>query len=89
MNFKNWKQYAEHYFYGLSASCWNAGISALYAAFGQSAGAAVMKEVPIPTAHEIGAIFLGATTLQALAYFKTHPLPIIEDEKPAIPPIAN
>jgi hypothetical protein len=86
---KNWKQYFEHYFYGLAASCWNAGISALYAAFGQSAGAAVMKEVPVPTGHEIGAIFLGATVLQALAYFKTHPLPIIEDEKPTTPPIAS
>jgi hypothetical protein len=86
---KNWKQYFEHYFYGLVASCWNASISALYAAFGQSAGAAVMKDVPIPTAHEIGAIFLGATTLQALAYFKANPLPIIDDEKPNTPTIAS
>jgi ABC-type nitrate/sulfonate/bicarbonate transport system substrate-binding protein len=76
MNFKNWKQYAQHYGYGLVASCWNAGISALYAAFGQAAGAAVMKEVPVPTGHEIGAIFVGAAALQALGYFKQHPLPI-------------
>ena len=78
---KNWKQYFEHYFYGLLASCWNAGISALYAAFGQSAGAAVMKDVPQPTEHEIITIFLGACALEALAYFKANPLPVT-DEKP-------
>lgn len=84
----NIKQYVEHYAYGLGASCWNAGISALYAAFGQSAGAAIMKEVPTPTAHEIGAIFVGAAALQALAYFKSNPLPTIIDEKP-ITPVSN
>mgnify|MGYP006275934161 CR=1 FL=1 len=81
MNFKNWKQYAEHYALGLVASCWNAGISSLYAAFGQSAGAAVMKDVPQPTEHEILTIFLGACALEALSYFKNHPLPTITDEK--------
>jgi len=78
---KNWKQYAEHYGYGLVASCWNAGISALYAAFGQSAGATVLKDVPQPTEHEILTIFLGACALEALAYFKSNPLPTIIDEK--------
>jgi len=78
---KNWKQYAEHYGYGLVASCWNAGISALYAAFGQSAGATVLKDVPQPTEHEILTIFLGACALEALAYFKSNPLPVIIDEK--------
>ena len=77
---KNWKQYFEHYFYGLVASCWNAGISALYAAFGQSAGAAVMKDVPEPTEHVILTIFLGATALEALSYFKSNPLPTIINE---------
>jgi len=80
---KIWKQYAEHYFYGLLASCWNAGIAALYAAFGQSAGAAVMKDVPAPTEHEVITIFAGACMLEALAYFKANPLPIITDEKTA------
>jgi len=78
---KNWKQYAENYGYGLIASCWNAGIAALYAAFGQSAGAAVMKDVPSPTEHEIITIFAGACMLEALAYFKSNPLPVITDEK--------
>jgi len=78
---KNWKQYFEHYFYGLLASCWNAGIAALYAAFGQSAGAAVMKDVPAPTEHEVITIFAGACMLEALAYFKANPLPVINDEK--------
>lgn len=78
---KNWKQYAEHYGYGLVASCWNAGISALYAAFGQSAGAAVLKDVGEPTEHEILTIFLGACALEALSYFKNNPLPVITDEK--------
>jgi ABC-type nitrate/sulfonate/bicarbonate transport system substrate-binding protein len=73
---KNWKSFFTHYFFGLGASCWNAGIASLYAAFGQAAGAAVMKEVPVPTGHEIGAIFVGAAALQALGYFKQHPLPV-------------
>jgi hypothetical protein len=86
---KNWKQYFEHYFYGLLASCWNAGTSALYAAFGQSAGAAVIKDVPAPTGHEIATIFVGACALEALAYFKANPLPVTTDEKPTTPVSAS
>lgn len=78
---KNWKQYVEHYLYGLLASCWNAGVSALYATFGQSAGAAVLKDVPQPTVHEILTIFLGACALEGLFYFKNNPIPVLTDEK--------
>jgi hypothetical protein len=82
---KNWKQYLEHYLYNLGSSCFNGGISALYAAFGQSAGAAFIKDVPVPTTHEILTIFLGASALEALSFFKKHPLPIINDETPTTP----
>jgi len=72
----NWKTYALHYISGLGASCFNAGVSSLYATFGQAAGAAVIKDISQPTMHEIGAIFLGAASLEALAFFKQNPLPV-------------
>lgn len=67
--------YVRHYLLGLGASCWNAGIAALYAACGQSVGGVLVKDIPFPTIHEVIAIFLGAAALEALAYFKQNPLP--------------
>jgi hypothetical protein len=75
------KTYAAHYFSGLGASCWNAGISAVYAAFGQSVGGVMIKDIPFPTLHEISAIFIGAAALEALAYFKQNPLPVSQPTK--------
>jgi hypothetical protein len=70
------KTYALHYLTGLGTSCWNAGIAALYATFGQAIGAGMARDIPLPTMHEIDAIFVGAVALEALAYFKQNPLPI-------------
>jgi hypothetical protein len=70
------QSYLTHYLTGLGASCWNAGIAALYATFGQAVGAGMVKDIPLPTIHEIGAIFIGAVALEALAYFKQNPIPV-------------
>ena len=69
------KDYAKHYLWGLGASCWNAGIAALYAVFGQSVVAGVVKDIPMPSVHEVFAIFLGAVALEALNFFRQNPIP--------------
>lgn len=66
----------KHYAYGLFAKSWNGGIAAIYAFIGQAVGHGLDPDAfDMPGWKTLAYTFGVAFSIQALGYFKDHPLP--------------
>jgi hypothetical protein len=68
--------YIKHYIFGLLASCWNAGISAVKISGGIGvAAAAAPKLITALDLHTMLGVFIAAVFWEAIDYFNDHKLP--------------
>ena len=70
-----------HYVYGLMASCWNAGITAVKINGGIAlTAAAAPKMITAPDLKMMVGIFIAASFWEAVDYFGDNPLPSTLDD---------
>lgn len=75
MNYAKIKAYIVHYVYGLLASSWNAGMTAVAAFAGAATAAAAGAPVEALNLHQLAAVFLGTVGLHLILYFQKNPIP--------------
>lgn len=77
----------KYYAYGCFAKSWNAAISGVYAFVGQAVGTALdPAHFEAPSWRTIAFTFSVVFCVQALGYFKDHPIPeTLEESNPPFP----
>lgn len=86
MNSKSIIRAVKHYVFGLLASSWNGGISAVAGILGIGvANVSGIPDVHVLNGSEMASVFAGAFLLHAVMWLKTHPVPTeFHDTNPPI-----
>jgi Na+-transporting NADH:ubiquinone oxidoreductase subunit NqrB len=69
------KSFLLHYGWGLLAQTFNGVWQTLAVLLGVSGGTAIFTDVTLPSWHTILSALIGAVVINAVFYFKAHPLP--------------